>query len=217
MCAKKLAIVHTVPVTISSLGTLCAEKLPGVQVSNYLDDSILKQINAEGGISPSVRYRFQSLIGVAAAARPDVIFCACSSVGDMLEEARELYTMPLVRIDEPMAQQAAAQQGSIAVCATVQSTLGPTTGLIRRYIRPDQQLDTILIEGAGKLLASGDKEAYLALIASRLGEAAATHDVVVLAQASMAEAVQRMPEELRGKFLTSPVSGVSALRPYFGL
>ena len=65
---KRLAIIHTVPVTIPSLGALCAQLLPGVEVSNYLDDSLLRQINAEGGISASVRYRFQSLIGVAAAA-----------------------------------------------------------------------------------------------------------------------------------------------------
>ncbi len=217
MNPKRLAIIHTVPVTISSLGALCARLLPGVEVSNYLDDSLLRQINAEGGISASVRYRFQSLIGMAAAARPDVIFCACSSVGGMLEEARALFPMPLVRIDEPMAREAAAHEGSIVVCATVQSTLKPTTELIQRYLGAERHADTLLVEGAGALLASGDREAYLNLIASRLGEAAATHDVVVLAQASMAEAVQRMPEELHGKFLTSPESGVTALRAYFGL
>lgn len=217
MSNKRLAVIHTVPVTIPSIGALCAELLPGVTVTNYLDDSTLKQINAEGGISASVRYRFQSLIGVAAAAKPDVIFCACSSVGGMLEEARAIYPMPLVRIDEPMAKEAAAREGSIVVCATVASTLGPTNELIHRYIGADRTCDALLIEGAGALLASGDKEAYLDLIASRLGEAAATHDVVVLAQASMAEAVQRMPKELHGKFLTSPVGGVTALREYFGL
>lgn len=214
---QRLAIIHTVPVTIASMTALCARLLPGVSVSHYLDDSVLKQINQEGGISASVRYRFHSLIGVAAAAKPDAILCACSSVGGMLEEARAMFTMPLLRIDEPMAKAAAEQEGSICVCATVQSTLGPTTELIRRYVGENRTVDTLLISEAGKLLSSGDKEAYLELIASRLGEAAASHDVVVLAQASMAEAVQRMPEEMQAKFLTSPERGVGALRPLFGL
>ena len=65
----RLAILHTTPVTIQSLGELCRRLLPGVEVSHYLDDSILRQINREGGISAGVRYRFQSLIALAAAAK----------------------------------------------------------------------------------------------------------------------------------------------------
>ena len=211
----RLAIVHTTPVTIQSLGALCARLLPGVKVNHYLDDSILQQINAEGGISAGVRYRFQSLIALAAASKPDVILSACSSVGGMLEEARELFSIPLVRIDEPMAQKAAGSEGSIVVCATVKSTLEPTLGLIRRYAGADKQVDSLLIAEAGALLASGDKEAYLNLIASRLGEAAEKCETVVLAQASMAEAVQRMPEDMHSRFLTSPEAGVAALKTYF--
>lgn len=214
--AKRLAILHTTPVTIQSMASICARLLPGVRVSNYLDDSILPQINAEGGISPSVRYRFQSLIGVAAASKPDVILSACSSVGGMLEEARALFSVPLVRIDEPMAREAAKRSGSLIVCATVQSTLGPTLDLIHRSLDGSRPVEAMLIEGAGQLLSSGDREGYLQLIASRLGEAA-KYDTVVLAQASMAEAVQQIPEALHDRFLTSPESGIGALRERFGL
>lgn len=211
----RLAILHTTPVTISSLTALCSRLLPGVKVNHYLDDSILQQINAEGCVSPGVRYRFQSLIGLAAASKPDVILSACSSVGGMLEEARELFSIPLVRIDDPMARNAAARNSRIVVCATVKSTLEPTLELIRRYAEPGCEVESLLIAEAGKLLATGDKEAYLSLIASRLGEAAERSETVVLAQASMAEAVQRMPEALQARFLTSPEAGVAALKTYF--
>lgn len=210
----RLAILHTTSVTIQSLTALCSRLLPGVRVSHYLDDSILQQINAEGSISAGVRYRFQSLIALAAASKPDVILSACSSVGGMLEEARELFSIPLVRIDEPMARSAAAQKCSIMVCATVKSTLEPTLALIRRYADPSIEVRSMLIAEAGKLLSTGDKEAYLSLIASRLTEAAEKYETVVLAQASMAEAVQRMPEELRSRFLTSPEAGIAAVAAY---
>ena len=211
----RLAILHTTPVTIASLSALCARLLPGVKVNHYLDDSILQQINAEGGISAGARYRFQSLIALAAAGKPDVILSACSSVGGMLEEAREMFDIPLVRIDEPMAKRAADAEGGIVVCATVNSTLAPTLALIRRYVGEERHVESLLISEAGKLLASGDKEAYLELVASRLGEAAARCETVVLAQASMAEAVQRMPEEMHSRFLTSPEAGIAALKAYF--
>ncbi len=214
---KKLVIIHTTPFTVQSLGTLCAKLLPGVKVNHCLDDSVLQEINAEGRITPSCRYRFFALIGVAAAARPDAVLSACSSVGGMLEEARAIFPVPLARIDEPMARIAAGREGSIAVCATVQSTLGPTTELIRRYAGGERSVNTILLAEAGKLLAAGDREGYLDAVAARLGEAASGNGTVVLAQASMAEALERIPAELRGRFLTSPESGVSALRPLFGI
>ncbi len=213
--SPRLAIIHTTPATIDSLGRLCASLLPRVKVNHYLDDSILQQINAEGRISPACRYRYFALLQVAAAAKPDAILSACSSVGELLEEARDICPMPLVRIDEPMAREAAARPGSIVVCATVPSTLGPTTALIRRYAA-GQTIDTLLIAEAGPLLARGDREAYLAAIAARLDEAAAGHDTVVLAQASMAAALDRVPREKHSRFLTSPESGIRGLRSIFG-
>ena len=209
----RLAILHTTPATIASLGALCARLLPGVAVNHYLDDSLLPQINREGRISPGVRYRFHSLIALAAASQPDVILSACSSVGAVLEEAQELFPIPLRRIDAPMAQAAAARPGSVVVCATLASTLGPTSELLRRYLPPERPVDTLLIAEAGPLLAAGDQAGYLSAIAARLGEAAAAHDTVVLAQASMAQAAASLPQAVRGKFLASPESGIAALRP----
>ncbi len=207
----RLAILHTTPVTIQSLGALCARLLPGVEVTHYLDESILRQINREGGITPAVRFRFQTLIALAAAAKPDVILSACSSVGGMLEEAQALFDIPLKRIDEPMARAAAQRDGSVVVCATVASTLGPTSELLGRFLPEGKRMDTLLIAEAGALLAAGDKEAYLNLIASRLGAAAETYETVVLAQASMADAVLRLPEQMQSRFLTSPEMGIAAL------
>ena len=58
---KKLAVIHTTPATIGSLGELIGELLPGCRVCNLLDDSILPEINQAGGCllytSPSPRDR----------------------------------------------------------------------------------------------------------------------------------------------------------------
>lgn len=210
-----LAILHTTPATIGAMKDVCGRLLPGVRVWNYLDDSLLPQINREGRIGPSVAYRFQSLIALAAAARPEVILSACSSVGGLMEQARELHTIPLARIDEPMAALAASRPGKIVVCATVKSTLEPTMDLLRRKAGPERQLDCLLIREAGALLAQGRGEEYLALIAGRLKAAADRYDVVVLAQASMAKAAELMPERLRAKLLSSPETGIMALQKYF--
>lgn len=211
---KRIAILHTTPATITSLRELCARLLPGVTVNHFLDDSLLPEINRDGCISNSVRERFARLVALAAASGPQVIMSACSTVGGLLEALRSDSAIPLARIDEPMACQAAESRGRLIVCATLPSTLGPTLDLIRRKAGPERPIDSLLVEGAGALLSAGDQEGYLSLIASRLHEAAATHECVVLAQASMAQAAQRLPPEERARLLTSPESGVAALKKF---
>lgn len=213
--AEHIAILHTTPATIDSLREISARLLPGVRVYNYLDESLLPQINAKGKITDEVRERFSALVALAAAAKPKLILSACSTVGGLMESLRPVYApLPLLRIDEPMAEQAAACPGSVVVCATLASTLGPTLALLRRKLPEGRKADSLLIGEAGPLLAAGKQEAYLDAIASRLMEAAQSHDVVVLAQASMAKALDRLPEAARAKFLTSPESGIAALKQY---
>lgn len=212
---EHIAILHTTPATIGSLREISARQLPGVCVYNYLDESLLPQINAEGKITDAVRERFSALVALAAAAGPKLILSACSTVGGLMESLRPAYApLHLLRIDEPMAEQAAACPGSVVVCATLASTLGPTLTLLRRKLPEGREADSLLIEEAGPLLAAGKQEEYLDAIASRLTEAARSHDVVVLAQASMAKALDRLPEATRAKFLTSPESGIAALKQY---
>ena len=40
----KLAIIHTTPATVEPLKALAAEIVPGVNVVNFVDDSILPQL-----------------------------------------------------------------------------------------------------------------------------------------------------------------------------
>lgn len=211
---KTVAIVHTTPATIVSMKDMLARIAPELTVLNYLDDSLLPQINSEGGISEAVAYRFFSLAQGAALAAPDAMLCACSSVGELVERAQAMLRVPFLRIDEPMAQQAAARGGRVVVCATLPSTLGPTRRLIARHVeRLDTQIELVdlLIDGAGALLTKGDFGGYDALLQERFLRLADEADAFVLAQASMARATGGLPEALQAKFLTSPESGLKAL------
>ena len=227
---KTVAVLHTTPVTIQGLAPQFARELPGVRQTNFLDDTMLPEINAAGEITPAVRCRFYALAAAAAASRPDAILCACSSVGGLLEEARGIVSVPALRIDDPRglspdanlasAREAVARGTRIAVSATLASTLGPTMDLIRRRAEEagkEISLTPFLVEGAGALLAQGRMEEYRQAVAGRISEALQGSDVVVLAQASMADAAALLPDAASLPILTSPRSGVAALRSVLGL
>lgn len=211
---KTAAILHTTPATIEPLRDLARALMPDVIVRHYLDDSLLPQINRDGRISREVRHRFFTLVQCAALNGPDAMMCACSSVGELAEQANGLFGIPCLRIDEPMARMAAAQGGRVTVCATLPSTLGPTLQLIRRFSRESgrpMELNSRLIPGAGELLSRGDLRGYEALLRESFLALHSQCDLVVLAQASMARA---LPEALWDKFLSSPESGMKALAEF---
>lgn len=216
---KTLAIIHTTHSTIQALNALAKKHLGNIRIVNLLDDSILPEINQAGGFTVEVRERFNNLVQNALSAKSDVILSACSSIGPLLEEAAINLDIPAIRIDEAMAKEAAENHNTITVMATVNSTLEPSSEIIRRKANAlghAIHLDTLLIEEAGPLLHSGDFEAYNKLIAGQILEAAKQSSCIVLAQASMASALDYIPEDkLSVPVLTSPVLGIKSLEQYF--
>ena len=210
---KKVAVIHTTPVTIPALKKEILAACGQVEVINLLDDSMLPETNQSGQITPDVRSRLHTLMLLAQSAGADAVLCACSSIGGIFEEGRALLSIPALRIDEPMAERAVAFR-KVGVAATLQSTIGPTTELIlckAAALGREVAVDAKVIDNVGTLLAEGREARYDQIVGDELRKLAWNNDVVVLAQASMARAVAGFGEEERQRFLTSPVSGVAAL------
>lgn len=209
---KKVVIIHTTPVTIPSMKNLILERRKDVEIINFLDDSMLSELNSGQGCIEGVKYRLNTLLTMAATTGADALLCACSSIGGLLDEGKELVQIPVMRIDQPMAEKAACFS-RVGVAATLQSTIQPTCALIEKLAAENGKSPVIssrVIEGAGSLLAEGREEEYDRMVAAVLNSLAEENEVVVLAQASMARVLDKIPEEARGRFLTSPVSGVES-------
>lgn len=207
----KLAIIHTTPVTVDSLKQLAASLLPDCTVVNFVDDSILPQLAQNGGDLREVEPRLVQYARFAQEVGADCILNACSSVGELVAKAQAAVTIPVVRIDEAMAEEAVARGGRIGVAATLPTTLNPTMKLLESKARQagkQATLAPLLAEEAYRRLAAGDKEGHDAVLAEALAGLVGQCDVVVLAQASMARVVDSLAEELRGRFLSSPRLGM---------
>jgi Asp/Glu/hydantoin racemase len=210
---KTLALLHTTPVTVQSMKDLAAQHLPGVRVINLLDDSLLQDVIAAGGVTPEVEARMQAYVKQAEVAGADAVLCCCSSVGEVVERARAGANMPLLRIDEPMAVEAVTTGKRIGVIATVKTTLEPTVGLIRRKaveLGKDVNVEPVLVEGAFAALSAGRGEEHDRLVKAALEGLLERSDVVVLAQASIARVLAALPQPPKVPVLTSPLSGLKA-------
>lgn len=214
---KKAAVIHTTPVTIPVIRELAEKKFRergiSAEVVNFLDDSMLPEINRCGEMTAGVRFRLHALVTLAASTGADAILCACSSIGDAFEEEAALTKIPLLRIDAPMAARAAGYQ-RVGVAATLASTLTPTCGLIQRMAQKagnQTEISVCVAKEAGDLLAQSREAEYDETVAAALRELLRENQVAVLAQASMARVLPHLTKEERKRCLTSVDSGVEAL------
>lgn len=203
----KLAIIHTTSATVDSMKNLAAEMLPGYELINFVDDSILPQLGQNGGNLAEVEERLIHYARFAEQAGADVILEACSSVGEVVTKMQSAIAIPIVRIDEAMAEQAVQRGNRLGVAATLPTTLQPTTRLLQAKAQmagKQVEVKPLLIAGAYQKLMAGDREGHDNLLVEKLEELARTVDVVVLAQASMARVLPRLSDADQEKILVSP-------------
>jgi aspartate/glutamate racemase len=211
----RLTVIHTSPATLESLKALAGELLPGIEVTNILDDSILPQLARNGGDVSQVADRLIHYARFAEEAGADIVLNACSSVGEVVADMQSAVQVPVVRIDEALAEAAVARGSRIGVAATLATTLNPTTRLLEAKARAagkDVTLQPLLIASAYERLMAGDKAGHDDLLVEALSDLARSTDVVVLAQASMARVLPRLLEAERGKVLSSPRLGMERVR-----
>jgi Asp/Glu/hydantoin racemase len=215
MAAKTLGLIHTSATLVPVFQQLCTQYLPGVSVFNIVDDSLIKNVISCGELKPATAKRVVEYAGSAAAAGADFIMYTCSSIGAAVEMAAQLSNVPVLRVDQPMADKAVQSGKRIGVIATLPTTLEPTSDLVRRRAAAagkEIELTSKLCEGAFEALMSGDAATHDQKVAAALKELVQQVDVIVLAQASMARVVDTLSEEdKRVPILSSPSVAVQHL------
>jgi Asp/Glu/hydantoin racemase len=207
MIMTKLAIIHTTSATVESMKALAAEMLPGSELVNFVDDSILPQLGRNGGNLADVEERLVHYARFAEQVGADVLLEACSSVGEVVAKMQSAVSIPIVRIDDAMAEEAVQRGKHLGVAATLATTLQPTTRLLKAKAEAagkQVEITPLLIEGAYQKLMAGDREGHDKLLVEKLEELARNVEVVVLAQASMARVLPRLPAADQDKILVSP-------------
>lgn len=212
---KSIVILQTSQISSAVLKELCKELMPDVTVYQIIDDSLLAETVENGSITQGVMNRMYHYCRQAESIGASAILNQCSSVGEAMDVIRPLIKIPIVKIDEEMARQAVRIGKKIALVATVESTIGPSSRLIRKEAEKmgrEIELEIRLVDGAMmKLMETGDQELHNRMVLGDVQEAAEKNDVVVLAQGSMI-VMEPLLHSIPKPVLTSPRSGVAYLK-----
>jgi Asp/Glu/hydantoin racemase len=207
-----IGFVHTVLGLPPTFADLAEELVPGADVFHIVDETLLGVTRKTGSLTPTTRRRVLGYVESAADAGADLVVVTCSSIGPAVDASHEFVDVPVLRIDEPMADEAVQLGSRIGVLATLSTTLQPTADLVaRRAHAAGKEVEVVarVCDGAFDALASGDRDRHDDLVRAGLRELIAAVDVVVLAQASMARIVETLPEAERTvPILSSPRLGM---------
>lgn len=214
---KKVAYIHTVPSLVGLFNDLSKEIFPkDVEVFHIADELLLKVVLAQGGLSPFIFRRVADHVVAAVEGGAGLVQVTCSSISPCVEASRPFVSVPVLKIDEPMVDQALAMGTRIGVAATVPTTLKPTTELVYSQAQlagKQVAVDSVLCEGAFQALIGGDGEAHDKIVREHLTDLMGRNDVVILAQASMARVAATIPSaDQKAPILSSPRLAVEKAR-----
>lgn len=183
----RIALIHALAHSMAPVNAAFERDWPGATRMNVLDDSLSADLARSGtGLDAAMHERFQRLAQYAIDAGADAILFTCSAFGPCIDAvARRHGSVPVLKPNEAMIDEAARGSGRIGLIAT----FAPTLASMPAEFPPGVELDAALADGALDALNAGDPLRHDELIAAearRLRERGCSR--IALAQFSMARA-----------------------------
>jgi len=211
----KLALISTGTGVVEPITKIIREMQSDVEIVNFVDDSIIPAIaRNENRVPANVVERICAYASFAEDVGADAALVTCSSISEVVDVAARRVHIPIFKIDAAMADRAIATGRTIGVLATLATTQKPTERLLMSRAETAEksiELKSRLCEGAFDARAAGDLGTHDRLIRESLSGLLDECDVVVLAQASMASAIEDEPSKYADRVLTSPAIGVESV------
>lgn len=215
MSRKTITFVHTSHTLTPVFEQLCAAKKLDANLVHIEDSSLISDVIADGQLTDATAERVFRHLQEAEESIADYIMVTCSSLGPAVDRAQPQLHKPVLRVDQPLAEQAVKMGKNIGVVATLSTTLNPTADLIKlqaEKVGKEVNILSRLCDGAFDCYANGDMEKHDAAVRQAILELAKNVDVIVLAQASMSRVVSELPEgEITVPVLSSPSLAVDFL------
>ena len=118
MSKIRVGVVHTFLYSVEDIKAQFKKQLPEVEMLNIIDDSLLEEALINKGLTPSIISRMSDYFRNLQDLGCSCILNQCSSVGESADSAAKMLSIPIVKIDGPMAKEAATLGSHIAVIAT---------------------------------------------------------------------------------------------------
>jgi hypothetical protein len=102
----RIALVHAVKVAIAPVEDAFRRHWPEAELSNLLDDSLSRDRNRDGALTPQLSRRIAALAQYGVDAGASAVLYTCSAFGEAIEAVKREQKVPVLRPNEAMLAEA---------------------------------------------------------------------------------------------------------------
>lgn len=169
-------------------GKVFEEKNPDVKIYNIMDDSLLVDTRTYNGMTPTIASRMLNYAKAAEASGADGVLVTCTSVNEATKIIRPLMNIPILNIEEPVAEMAVKNGKKIGILGTIPTSpaaLGRVVQEKAAELGKEIELVPAVAEGAFDVLCAGDVKKHDEMVCEALEKLAKEVDVIAFSQISM--------------------------------
>lgn len=189
---KLLYTINTVnnfmDIIFNPFGKPFAEANPDIEVYNIMDDSLLVDTRKYSGMTPTIASRMLNYAKAAEATGADGVICTCTSVNHATKMIRPLLNIPMINIEEPVAEMAAKSGKRIGVMGTIPTSPGAISWEIEEKaaeMGKEIEIVPVVVDGAFDVLCAGDRDKHDEMVCEALYKLSKEVDCIAFAQISM--------------------------------
>lgn len=206
----RVALIHALMHSVQPINEEMARQWPDCERMNLLDDSLSADLaRSQNGLDAAMHDRFFALADYALSTGADGLLFTCSAFGPCIEAVARRCSVPVLKPNEAMINEAVLLGRRIGLIAT----FTPTLQSMPAEFPSDVEVLPVLAQGALEALNAGDMEKHDELIVSAAQRAVALGaDVIALAQFSMARAELPVRAAIVPPVLSTVSSAVRAMQ-----
>jgi Asp/Glu/hydantoin racemase len=213
----KVYLLHSVRPGLNHFGSLLKKSYPHTDVRNMLDDFLILESNESKGFSKRLKFHLLQLLSLMQDAGADLIVCTCSSLTPILGEMRQLIEIPIIAIDDTMAEKVLEYGEKILVFGTADTAINSAVKQIKTQAERNGiicKVDTLCLDDAGQIMRNGgDMKKHDKIILDNF-ENIKKYDVIVLAQLSTSHLAEKLYHITQIPILTTPMLCIDNLANY---
>lgn len=201
-----IGLIHSTRLVVDPVHQVVASQCPDVEIIHIVDEGILKVLFELGEINARITDWLDRLVDSAVGTGADMAVLSCSSLSPAVNDVREKVSIPFLKIDEPMAEQAVRTSDRIGLVATNHTTPKPSTMLIEEVAQRLGKKVTVIPRvraDAFLKLNNGDIEGHDKVVVQAVEELLQETDVVLLAQISIARVKEKLDEKTKARVYSS--------------
>lgn len=160
----------------------------GIQAVNIMDDSLLSSTLEDGGMTPKTATRMLNYAKTAEQDGAGALLVTCTSVNGATKMIKPLMGIPMINIEEPVAEMAVAAGTKIGILGTIPSSPIAMERVIReKAAEAGKEIEIVATyaKGAFEELQAGNRDKHDEMVNECLYKLAEEVDCIAFSQISM--------------------------------